>query len=287
MTLKNGTPSGETSHRTLNSDEDILATAPKRTGKSRSATVQRLDNTGPGTLDKPVFLMNCPFSFSTECPNNIWMVELEDEQRKVNRSRAISQFAQLYSYMASDALVFLLPTPRDCTLQDLVFTANLAIIPHHIPGGNTVIVSKYASEPRVRETELGVQFFNSMGYNVHVAPYHFEGEAELKHLYDNVYIGGYGIRSDRRAFDWMEAEFDMKIVKIKETDEYLYHLDCSVFPVTPDDTMICTKMFSKKEISQIEKVTNIIDVTEQASYAGICNSVRHHNSILNGSHLHT
>jgi N-dimethylarginine dimethylaminohydrolase len=246
-----------------------------------------LDNSTPGTLERPAFLMSCPFSYSADRPNNVWMRELCDAERKVDRTKAMSQFAQVYRHMAADAFVFLLPTPKSCTLQDLVFTANLGIVLEHVPGRNVVVLSSYTSEPRVGETEVGDQFFRAMGYTTVVAPYKFEGEAELKHLHDNVYIGGYGIRSDRRVYDWMEEEFDMQVVKVEEVDEYLYHLDCSIFPATAEDTLVCTELFDKPEVAQMEKVTNVIDVSADACYSGICNSVRHHNAILNASHIHS
>jgi N-dimethylarginine dimethylaminohydrolase len=246
-----------------------------------------LDNSTPGTLERPAFLMSCPFSYSADYPNNAWMHELGDDNRKVDRTKAMSQFAQVYRHMASDAFVFLLPTPGGCNLQDLVFTANLGIVLEHLPGRNVVVLSNYTSEPRVGETEVGDRFFRSMGYTTVVAPHKFEGEAELKHLHDNVYVGGYGIRSDRKVYDWMEDEFDMQVIKVKETDEYLYHLDCSIFPVTAEDTLVCTELFTKAEVARIERATNVIDVSADACYSGICNSVRHHNTILNSSHIHS
>ncbi len=286
MAFRNGSPA---ELRNGGSDllEKTLSQPPRGKAKPTSVPTERIDNATPATLDKPAFLMNCPFLFHTGEPNNAWMYELEESDRRVDRSRAMSQFAQLYTFMCSDAFVFLLPTPKACKLQDLVFTANLGIVLEHAPKRDIVVLSSFSSEPRVGETEVGDQFFRAMGYTTVVAPYKFEGEAELKHLYDNVYVGGYGIRSDRRTYDWMEAEFDMKIIKVEETDDYLYHLDCSIFPVTAEDTIVSTEMFMKREIAALEKVTNIIDVPADVCYAGICNSVRYHNSILNGSHLHT
>src|SRR5438105_1140604 len=212
-----------------------------------------LDNTTPGTMERPAFLMNCPFSYSAEQPNNAWMYELDDAHRQVDRSKAMCQFAQLYDHMASEAFVFLLPTPARCSLQDLVFTANLGIVLEHVPQRDIVVLSNYSSAPRVGETEVGKQFFRSMGYRTIVAPYRFEGEAELKHLHDNVYVGGYGIRSDRKVYEWMEAEFGMEVIKVEETDEYLYHLDCSIFPITTEDTLVCTELFNRDEVALIEK----------------------------------
>ncbi|HJU68783.1 MAG TPA: arginine deiminase-related protein [Gemmatimonadaceae bacterium] len=255
-------------------------------GKEAVETAQ-LENTTPSTLERPAYLMNCPFSYSAEEPNNVWMCELDETDRRVDRSTAMRQFAQLYDYMASDAFVFLLPTPANCQLQDLVFTANLGIVLEHVPERNVVVLSNFTSAPRVGETEVGHEFFRAMGYTTVVAPHKFEGEAELKHLHDNVYIGGYGIRSDREAYEWMEAEFGMEVIAVRETDEYCYHLDCSIFPITADDTLVCTKLFDPQEVASIEKATNIIDVSEAACYAGICNSVRHHQTLLNSSHIHS
>lgn len=239
----------------------------------------------PSELNKPAYILSVPFSFSTEVANNAWMRELADEERKPNFRKAMKQFLELYHFIASEALVYLLPSPGDCRLQDLVFTANMGCVLEHLPERNTAIVSNFTSEPRVLESEMGLAFFEALGYTAVRSPHKFEGEAELKHLYDNVYAGGYGIRSDVRAYEWMEETFDMKIVKLEEIDEYLYHLDCTIFPLTRDDTLVCTEMYTKDEVAELERHTNIIDVSADDCYAGICNSVRLSNTIMNGSHI--
>jgi N-dimethylarginine dimethylaminohydrolase len=240
----------------------------------------------PTRIYKPAFLLNVPFSYSTNVANNIWMEELSDEERKPDCRRAMRQFLDLYHFLAADSLVFLLPAPGDCNLQDLVFTANIGIVLQHLPDENTVVLSNFTSEPRRGETDVGVQFFESLGYDAYVPPFRFEGEAELKHLHDNVYIGGYGTRSEIETYSWMEKTFGMKIIKLLEDDPYLYHLDCTVFPVTRDTTLVCTEMYEKETIREIEKETDIIDVSVDACYSGICNSVRLGNTILNASNIH-
>jgi N-dimethylarginine dimethylaminohydrolase len=240
----------------------------------------------PTLLSRPAFLLNAPFSYSTEVANNVWMEELSEADRVPDRLRALVQFFDLYSYLAGEALVYVLPTPRTDGLQDLVFTSNLGIVLEHVPGADTVVLSNFASEPRRGETEVGLQFFRSMGYRTHVPETKFEGEAELKHLHDNVYAGGYGVRSERETYDWFEHTFDMKVVKLELTDPYLYHLDCTVFPLTGEQTLVCTEFYTNDEISELERYTEIIDVPVDAAYAGICNSIRLHNVILNSSHLH-
>jgi N-dimethylarginine dimethylaminohydrolase len=240
----------------------------------------------PTQLDYPAFLLNFPFSYATGFANNPWMADLALDQRQPDFKRAAVQFVELYRNISAAGLVYLLPTPRGAELQDLMYTANLGIVLEHLPGKRTVIISNFASPPRRGEAAIGIKFFKDMGYDVQVPPTKFEGEAELKHLYENVYVGGHGIRSESETYDWMERNFDMRILRVQLKDPYLYHLDCLVFPITKGNTMVCTELITKKEIAQLEKVTNVISVTADEAYSGICNCVRLPNTVLNSSHIH-
>jgi len=144
----------------------------------------------PTQLERPAFLMNYPFSYATGFANNPWMTDMKDDKRQPDFVRAAVQFLAVYQNISAEGLVYLLPTPQGAELQDLMYTANLGIVLDHLPDKNTVVVSNFASVPRRGETPVGVKFFEDMGYNVHIAPTKFEGEAELKHLYDNIYVGG-------------------------------------------------------------------------------------------------
>ena len=86
----------------------------------------------PTSLDKPVYLMNLPFSLTADVANNVWMEELESDERKIDVPRAVNQFLQLYHFIAADAVVYILPTPKLTGLQDLVFTANIGIVLEHL-----------------------------------------------------------------------------------------------------------------------------------------------------------
>jgi N-dimethylarginine dimethylaminohydrolase len=239
----------------------------------------------PTQLNRPAFLMNTPFSYATRVANNVWMEEIEDHKREPDIAQAMIQFLNLYGFIASEALVYLLPTPQDKDLQDLTFTANLGVTLEHTHDRNTVVLSNFTSEPRRGETEVGLHFFRSMGYDAHVPKTRFEGEADLKYLYDDLYVGGYGIRSQVETYDWMTKRFGMRVVKMAMTDPYLYHLDCTVFPITRERTLVCVEMYDRPEISELEKYTDIIDVPSSAALSGICNSTRLNNTILNGSHI--
>ncbi|MEQ1843255.1 MAG: hypothetical protein ABL994_22860, partial [Verrucomicrobiales bacterium] len=141
------------------------------------------------------------------------------------------------------------------------------------------------SPPRKGESDVGERFFRDMGYEVYRCPFPFEGEAELRYLHGNVYLGGYGLRTEKRAHEWMEAEFDMKIVKVEERDPYCYHLDCSIFPLTGDQTLVATYLFTPEELRDIEAVTGIIPASKDVALMGGCNSVMFQNTLLNGTIL--
>lgn len=245
--------------------------------------MSEVDN--PTQLEFPAFLLNVPFSYKTDVANNAWMQELSDNKRTPDAKKAMVQFLELYQYLTGGAVVYLLPTPRTEGLQDLVFTANLGVVLEHTRRKD-VVLSNFSSQPRVGETEVGLRFFDQMNYRTHVPPAKFEGEAELKHLYDNIYVGGYGVRSEVETYEWMEREFAMTVVPLALTDPYLYHLDCTVFPLTREQTMVCTELYDRAEIKELERYTDIIDVDADSCLSGICNSVRLHNTILNASNIH-
>ena len=93
----------------------------------------------PSRLLNPNFMMSLPFSFHTEEANNAWMTDKNTQEREVDSDAAFQQFQKLYQFMVSQgAFVHLMPVPRDCHLQDLVFCANSGIVLTHLEDRNTV-----------------------------------------------------------------------------------------------------------------------------------------------------
>lgn len=237
----------------------------------------------PSQLHLQSYVMNFPFTLSTSDPNNIWMQELTDDELSINRPKAYKQFMDLYNFMAGQSLVHLLPSEGN--FQDQVYVANLGLQLPHLKDKNTILLSNYSSDPRKGEELVGEKFFKMMGYDTHISPHKWEGEADIKHLYDNVYVGGYGIRSNIKTYEWMEENFDMNILKVAMTDEYLYHLDCSIFPLNEYKTLVCTELYDEDEIKMLEKHTEIIDVDVDNALCGMTNSVRMGNMILCASNI--
>jgi len=235
-------------------------------------------------IDFPEYVMNIPLTFGTGVKNNIWMEEMSEEELKIDLPKAIREMWEIYSFISGHAFVHLLPSPKECSLQDLVYVSNNGILLHGLECP-TYVGSNFHAQNRRGEERIGMDLFERMGYKTVQAPFHFEGEAEMKWIGGNRYVGGYGMRSDLKAFEWMEQEFGIQVIPVKLTDPYLYHLDCSVFPVQNETLIVSVDSFTKKEINQLEKVAEIIPISIEQAHTGLTNSVRVSNYILNGSDI--
>lgn len=237
----------------------------------------------------PCFLMSVPFFMSADVINNIIMQEildaLEPEERTINIDRALSQFQELYRFISSKALVYLLPSYPG--MQDQTYVANLGIVLPHLTEP-TVVISNYYSEVRRNESEVGREFFQLMKFtNVIDAPEYFEGEADLKYIRDNVYCGAYGLRTSKNALDWFEKSFEMKVIPILMEDPYLYHLDCLLLPLSEDSVLACTKRLDRQTQTELEKYVSIHDLDEHIAVVATSNALILGNDILVGTNSKT
>jgi N-dimethylarginine dimethylaminohydrolase len=104
-------------------------------------------------------------------------------------------------------------------------------------------------------------------------PVYFEGEADLKHIQGNLYIGAHGLRTSRNALTWAAERFEMEIVPFRTTDPYLYHLDCCFLRITEQAAMLCTSLADRMCVRALEQHCEIIDVSVEHARAGITNSL--------------
>ena len=237
-----------------------------------------------GRLNRPVLLMNVPLSLSTQVPNNAWMEAMNPGEREIDLDRAISQFLMVYRHLARTAVIYLLPSTPG--LQDQTYVSNLgAVLPHR--ESSTIIISRFRSKPRIGEARIGIDFFRLMGFLVEQPPetlesesVYFEGEADLKHIRSNLFVGAYGMRTSRNALTWAGKRFDMNIVPFRITDPYLYHLDCCMFRITDEAVLLCTSVADRASLRQLEQHCEIVDVPLEQARAGTTNGLLLSNQIL-------
>jgi N-dimethylarginine dimethylaminohydrolase len=238
----------------------------------------------PSKIMYPSVLMCPPFTLEAGYPNNPWMKKIPPEKRKIDHKKAFKQFMDLYQIVSSLAMVYLLPSNVANHLQDNTYVANLGIIPPHLRE-NTIILMNTSSPPRKGEDIVGEKFFKMMGYRTIKAPEYFEGEAELKYLRDNIYFGGYGIRTTPQTLQWFSRKFGMRIIPMYQQDPHYYHLDLSLFPLTTEKVITCPEVFSSETIKNVEKFAEIIPIDKELlNYDTAC-LVRLQRSILCSSEL--
>ena len=228
-------------------------------------------------LKIPTYLMNFPFSLRIDNPNNVFMKE---NKAPLDKDRAYAQWLKLYNFVASQAMVQNLPSKFN--YGDLPYVANIGMyLPHD--NKQIFVLANFTSPPRQGEDDVAKVLFEQMDYKVIKSKYKWEGEADLKFIGGSdgkTYIGGWGMRSQKETFEWFEKEFDMNIIKVRIASDFHYHLDCSVFPLTLEKTMVMVKNYNKDEIKAIEKHTEIIPIPEELYDSDPTNCVRMYNIIL-------
>ena len=255
---------------------------------SRSASSPALLR--PARFGMPTLLLSPPLGLAATVANNAWMQDLSQPDREICRERALRQFHSLYRHLARTALIYLLPSVSG--LQDQAYVSNLAVaLPHR--DQDTVVVSRFRSAPRVGEEQVGARFFDLMDVRIcrppaewQGAPLYLEGEADLKHIRDELYIGAHGMRTSRNALNWAADRFAMTVLPLRIDDPYLYHLDCCLFPITPHNVMLCTAVVDRAELRAIEQRCDIVDVSLEQARSGITNCVLHCGEVLCDSDIH-
>lgn len=249
--------------------------------------------------DCPSFLMCMPTHSNADenNKNNSWCSAENhtEEELTIDGEAAFGQWMDLYSFLTQQGLVTIMPSPAHMEgLADHVYAANAGMMIK-----DTFVVANFMSEPRRPETPVIEQFAKTLGCKVVVCPYIWEGEAELKQIFrgdgkttKDVYVGSYGIRSTKEAYEWMEKEFDIEIIKVENTDENCYHLDCLMFPLTisnnlkeKSNVLVCTDILKEKDLEAIKEYCNIIHVPHKLADYGITNCVRVGSYVLCASDL--
>lgn len=227
-------------------------------------------------LGHPAVLMNLPLSLSSEWPNNAIMEQLEAEERRIDLKRALAQFLGAYRAFSRHALVYLLPSRPG--LQDQTYVSNLGVVLPHLEG--QAVVSRFRSEPRIGEAAVGLEFLKQLNFSVQSpppsfggAPLYFEGEADLKHIRGNLFVGARDMRTSDSALRWFAETFEMEIIPFPMVDPQLYHLDCCLLPLGPESVALCTEVAEPAALRAIESRCEVIPVSLEGGYSGITNSV--------------
>jgi N-dimethylarginine dimethylaminohydrolase len=155
-------------------------------------------------------------------------------------------------------------------LPDLVFTANAALILRQ-----TAFLARFRHEARQRETAEDAAWFREHGFDVtEVRPgLDFEGAGDALFCGDTLF-GGYLIRSDAGAMQWLGAEIGCRVIPLQLVDPHYYHLDTCFCPLSPTEAIYYPAAFDEYgQMALREHVPELIPVTEAEAARFACNAV--------------
>jgi len=130
----------------------------------------------------------------------------------------------------------------------------------------TIVLSNFKAEGRSREIDIAKTFLETCGYKTYQIPdpeWFFEGFPDLKWLYDNIYVAGFGERTTEQALDWIAEKFDCKIIKVARTTPENYHADTVLCPISPTKVMCVIPDCDKKALKELEKYAEIIPIEDK------------------------
>ncbi len=171
--------------------------------------------------------------------------------------------------------------PAQENLEDMVFAANQLTIDEAPDGSRKIVLSRMTHASRQREVAFYAQWFRSRAYEAielvdgnQQSPY-FEGHGDaIWHPGKRLLWGGYGHRSERRAYDLLSVVLDTPIICLRLVDPVFYHLDTAFCAIDEETALIYPPAFEPEATKLVKRFfKNVIEASagETANFA--CNGV--------------
>lgn len=215
--------------------------------------------------DRPTILMCPPDFYGIEYEINPWMSRSRQSDAEISRE----QWQTLHDLLTTlGADVQLLKPVKG--LPDFVFTANAGLV-----WRDKVFLSQFRHEARQGETVLDDEWFQSQRFETIPTPAHwsFEGAGDALFCGDTLF-GGYLIRSDAGAIQWLGREIGCRAIPLQLVDHYFYHLDTCFCPLAADLAVYYPPAFddyAQRAIKQ--QIPHLISVPADEARRFACNAV--------------
>jgi N-dimethylarginine dimethylaminohydrolase len=208
------------------------------------------------------------------CPPDYYGIEYEinpwmSRSRQSDPGRSRLQWGALKSLLETlGAEVRLLTPVRG--LPDLVFTANAALMFR-----NKAYMARFRFPARQPETPVDELWFREQGFECVTLPdrWSFEGAGDGLFCGDTLF-GGYIIRSDAGALNWLAGQLGCRTIPLQLVDEYYYHLDTCFCPLSETEALYYPPAFDDyAQRSLREHVPGLIAVAPEEARRFACNAV--------------
>ncbi len=205
------------------------------------------------TFSRPTILMCPPDYYGIEYEINPWM----SRSRASDDLRARAQWKALFDLLTSLGAEIRLMTPVP-GLPDLVFTANAALIWRDV-----AFLARFRHAARQGETPHDEEWFRENGFQTRSLPegLDFEGAGDALFCGQTLF-GGYLIRSDAPALQWLAAQIDCPAIPLQLVDDRYYHLDTCFCPLAADAAIYFPAAFDEYgRKTLVEHVPTLIAVS--------------------------
>lgn len=216
-------------------------------------------------LTRPTILMCPPDYYGIEYEINPWM----SRSRASDDVRARSQWKSLFDVLAGlDVDVRLLAPVKG--LPDLVFTANAALI-----WNDVAFLARFRHAARQGETTHNDAWFRENDFETRALPegWDFEGAGDALFCGQTLF-GGYLIRSDAGALQWLASQIGCPAIPLQLVDDRYYHLDTCFCPLSHDAAIYFPPAFDEYgRKTLIEHIPTLIPVSSAEAARFACNAV--------------
>jgi N-dimethylarginine dimethylaminohydrolase len=216
-------------------------------------------------FSRPTILMCPPDFYGIEYEINPWM----SRSRQSDPAESRRQWNALRSLLESLDVDIRLMTPVK-GMPDLVFTANAGLVLR-----DTVYLARFRYPARQPETPVDAECFLAAGFQNATVPdrWNFEGAGDALFCGDTLF-GGYIIRSDAGAFNWLAGQIGCRTIPLQLVDDYYYHLDTCFCPLSATQAIYYPAAFDEyAQRSLKEHVPELIAVEQEEAAHFACNAV--------------
>lgn len=220
-------------------------------------------------------LMVSPKGFRVDYAINPYMVDSAGRLQQVDQEKAMAQWGKVKSiYQRLGLEVEVLEGDPNC--PDMVFCANQCFPFVEANGQKSIILSRMRSMERQGEIRHFRRWAASKGYKIYEATdFEFEGCGDAVWNFDaNEIYGGYGFRTDVRAYDFIEKIVGRPVHRLRLCDPNFYHLDTCLSILNRQTAVFVEEAFDSDGLRLLaEKFHNLIRIDRDEAiraFAGNC-----------------
>lgn len=217
----------------------------------------------PSASSRQLF-MTKPTNFRIEYSINPWM----NPKNQVDPVLAAKQWESLHqAYLKVGAKVDVFQPANGW--PDSVFTGDSIFL-----YGKQAIASRFRYPERSGEVEPMVKRFQGRGYTIHELPdgLFFEGNGEAMWWNDRI-LGGYGVRSDRKALDFVAETLGVEVVPLRMLPPH-FHVDTCICPLNDHTLAYVPAGLDDESIERVKKLgADLIEIDADEALLFACNSM--------------